>query len=222
MNVKHLEDLITRMQKELNLLNIWLQANKLSLNVQKTYYIIFHRAGIKLTSHTSDLYMGGSIITATDKLKYLGVIIDDKITWIPHITYVKNKVSKGIGIMFKARNYLKRNALVNLYYFFTYPYLIYCIEAWGNAINCYLKQLYLIQKKVIRMIAFANYNTPSIDILKNLNILPLYKLVVDRIGIMMYKYANDLLPPALHYLYTSNNDVHNCTRPPSCHKSNIN
>ena len=132
MNGKHLEDLITRMQKEFNLLYIWLQANKLSLNGQKPYYIIFHRARIKLTSHTSDLYMGGSIITATDKLKYLEVSIDDKITWIPHITYVKNNVSKGIGIMFKDINYLKRNALVNLYHSFIYPYLIYCIEAWGN------------------------------------------------------------------------------------------
>ena len=62
------------------------------------------------------------------------------------------------------------------------------------------------------MITFANYNTPSIDIFKNLNILPLDKLVVDRIGVMMYKYANDLLPPALNYLYTSNSDVHNYTR----------
>ena len=46
--------------------------------------------------------MGDSILTTMDKLKYLGVNIDDKITWIPHITYVKNKVSKGIGIMFNA------------------------------------------------------------------------------------------------------------------------
>ena len=45
--------------------------------------------------------MGDSILTTTDKLKYLGGIFDDKITLIPHITYVKNKVSKGIGIMFK-------------------------------------------------------------------------------------------------------------------------
>ena len=59
------------------------------------------------------------------------------------------------------------------------------------------------------MIAFANCNTPSIDRFKNLNILPLDKLVVDGIGIMMYKYANDLIPPALNYLYTSNSDVHN-------------
>ena len=88
--------------------------------------------------------------------------------------------------MFKARHYLKRNVFVNMYHSFIYPYLIYCIEAWGNATNCHLKQLYLIQKKVIRMSAFANYNIPRIDIFKNLNMLPLDKLVVDRIGVMMY------------------------------------
>ena len=155
--------------------------------------------------------MGDSILTTTYKHKYLGAINDSKITWIPHITYVKNKVSKSIGIMFKEGHHLKRNAIVNLYYSFIYHYLIYCIEAWENATTCHLKQLYLIQKKVIRMITFANYNTPSIDIFKNLNILPLDKIVVDRIGVMMYTYANDLLPPALNYLYTSNSDVHNYT-----------
>ena len=127
--------------------------------------------------------------------------------------------------MLKAKSYLKRNVLVNLYHSFMYPYLIYCIEAWGNTTNCYFKQLYIIQKNVIRMIAFANYNTPSIDIFKNLNILHLDKLV-DRIGIMMYKYANDLLPPVLNYLYTSNSDVHNYTTRQrhllQVNKSNIN
>ena len=44
------------------------------------------------------------------------MIIDNKITWIPHITYVKNKVSNGIGIMSEARNYLNRNTLINLYH----------------------------------------------------------------------------------------------------------
>ena len=50
-----------------------------------------------------------------------------------------------------------------------------------------------MQKKMIRMSSFANYNTPSIDIFKNRNILPLDRLVVDRIGVMMYKYANDFI-----------------------------
>ena len=46
------------------------------------------------------------IINSAFYLKYLGVIIDSKLNWIPHITYVKNKISKGIGIMFMARDYL--------------------------------------------------------------------------------------------------------------------
>ena len=52
--------------------------------------------------HSSNVVIGGSTLTEIDEIKYLGVIIDAKITWLPHITYVKNKVSKGIGIMFKA------------------------------------------------------------------------------------------------------------------------
>ena len=90
--------------------------DKLSLNGQKTCYIKFHRARIKLTSYSSNSVMGDSIITATNEIKHIGVIIDNKITWITHITYVKNKVSNGIGIMFKAGNYLKRNTLINLYH----------------------------------------------------------------------------------------------------------
>ena len=86
--------------------------------------------------------------------------------------------------------------------------MIYCIEAWGNASNCYLDQLYIIQKKVIRLISFTNYDIPSAVTFKNLEILPLNKLVYNRIGIMMYKYSNNLLPPAINDLYVSNNDVH--------------
>ena len=110
--------------------------------------------------------------------------------------------------MFKARNYLKRNTLIKLYHSYIYPYLIYCIEAWGNATHCHLKPLYLTQKKVARIISFSNYNTSSIDIFKQY-ILPLNKLVVNRIWIMMYKYANNLLPLAINDLFTTNSDVYN-------------
>ena len=226
LNGKHLDELIVLINKELNLLFTWLQANKQSHNGQKTYYIIFHRARIKLTDYSSNIVMGDSIITATNEIKYLGVIIDNKITWIPHITYVKNKVSKGIGIIYKARKYLKRHTLINLYHSYTYPYLIYCIEAWGNATHCHLEQLYLTQKKVARIISFSNYNTPSKDIFKQLHILPLNKLVVNRIGIMMYKYDNNLLPLAINELFTTNSDVHNYTTRQKhllhVNKSNIN
>ena len=68
--------------------------------------------------------------------------------------------------------------------------------------------MHKIQKKVIRLIYFTNYDISSATTVKKLEILPLNKLVYNRIGITMYKYFNNLLPPAIIDLYVSNNDVH--------------
>ena len=73
---KSLENLITLMNQELLLLYIWLQSNKLTLNVKKTYYIIFHRARLKLPNTTTNLQIGDCNVNKANNLKYLGVIID--------------------------------------------------------------------------------------------------------------------------------------------------
>ena len=83
-------------------------------------------------------------------IKYLGVILDNKLSWIQHISYVKSKISKGIGIMYKARNYITKNALLGLYHSYIYPYPIYCIESWGNASNCHIDPLSKLQKRVAK------------------------------------------------------------------------
>ena len=103
-----LESLIQSVNSELCLLNTWLKTNKLSLNVNKTYYLIFHRARIKVDNDNS-IRMNDSVINSASHVQYLGVIIDSKLNCIPHITYVKNKISKGIGIMFKDLMQRKKN-----------------------------------------------------------------------------------------------------------------
>ena len=101
---KSLENRITLMNQELHLLYICLQSNKLTLNYQKTYYMIFHRARLKLQSTTIDLQMGDCNLNKANNLKYLGVIIDDTISWVHHITYIQNKISKGIESCLKQVN----------------------------------------------------------------------------------------------------------------------
>ena len=95
-----------------------------------------------------------------------------------------------------------------MYHSYIYPYFIYCIESWGNASNCHLDPLFVIQKRILRILTFSSYDVPSDSLFKHTNILPLYKLVHYRIGIMMYKYANYLLPPVMNDLYTVNSDIH--------------
>ena len=90
-------------------------------------------------------------------LKYLGLIIDNKLKWIDHIAHIKKKVSRGIGIISKAKPFLNRKSLVDLYYAFVYPYLIYCVEVWGNAADIHLNPIFLLQKKIVRIINYAHY-----------------------------------------------------------------
>ena len=75
------------------------------------------------------------------------VIIYQKLNWCEHIAYVKNKVSKGVGILYRARQFLDKKCLYNLYYSYVYPYLIYCIEVWGSACQTHLHPLFLAQIK---------------------------------------------------------------------------
>ena len=77
--------------------------------------------------------MDDKIINELPNIKYLGVILDNKLNWIEHIGYVKNKVAKGIGIICKARTFLGRKALLTFHNTFIFSYLIYCVEIWGCA-----------------------------------------------------------------------------------------
>ena len=110
--------------------------------------------------------------------------------------------------MYKARNYINKKALLGLYHSYIYPYLIYCIESWGNASNCHIDPLYMLQKRILRILTISNYDVPSELLFRYTNILPLCKLVHYRIGIMMYKYANGLLPSMINSIYTVNRDIH--------------
>ena len=118
LNGKEYLNLITFLNVESSKLSIWLRTNKLSLNVQKTYYMVFHRAKIK-RDNDLDNTINNDCLKITNSLKYLGVLIDHKLNWTQHIAHVNNNVSKGIGIMYRARSYLTKNALKNIY-FLTY------------------------------------------------------------------------------------------------------
>ena len=208
LNGKSLNLIIEIVNSELQLLSTWLKSNKLSLNTTKSYYVVFHRARMKVPINSIKMNIDNANIMEVHCIKYLGVILDSKLSWIQHISYVKSKISKGIGIMYIARNYIHKNALLGLYHSYIYPYLTYCIESWGNASNCHIDPLSMLQKRILRILTFSNYDVPSELLFRYNNILPICKLVHYRIGIMMYKYANCILPPVINSLYTVNSDVH--------------
>ena len=108
--------------------------------------MMFHRTRIK--DDCQPIVIDGNPIIYTNNTKFLGIIIDHKLNWSDHISYIKNKISISIGIINKTRNLLDKNTLINLYFTFIYPYLIYCIDIWGNTNDTHLNPIILFIKKV--------------------------------------------------------------------------
>ena len=157
-----------------NHLNNWFKANKLSLNTKKSFFMIFHRSRIK-TNVINKVVIDNNDLTQVKSAKYLGVIIDHKLNCIEHISYVKSKISKGIGIMYKARQFLTKKALLMLYHAYIYPYMTYCIEVWGCASQTQLNCLFLLPKKIIRIMNFSHYLAYTNPLFLSMEVLPLRK-----------------------------------------------
>ena len=194
---------------ELAKLTVWLATNKLTLNIKKSNFMIFHRARIKWSTITTPLLLNGITLERLSLTKFLGVIIDDKLSFIRHITYIKSNISKGLGILLKAKKIFKQKCLLNLYYSFIYPYLTYCVEVWGNTPDTHIDPLIKLQKKVIRIITFSPYLAHTEPLFKELNILSFPKVVIQRIALQMFKFTNKLLPCAISELFILNSAV--CT-----------
>ena len=127
----NLHDIVCQINQEIKIIYSWVKANKLSLNIDKTNFMLFTP---KRFSRAIDaLLIDGKRIMEVSETPFLGVIIDNKLNWKPHIRHVCTKVAKGIGIILKARKVFNHETLSTLYYTFVYPYLNNCIHVWGKA-----------------------------------------------------------------------------------------
>ena len=95
-STKNLHTLYNNISLDLNDLSEWFKANKLSLNVSKTNYITMQNTNEISINHT--LKIGDETIKQVNTAKFLGIIIDDKLSWNAHIDYCKNKLSSGLYI----------------------------------------------------------------------------------------------------------------------------
>ena len=131
----------------------------------------------------------------------MGVIFDDNLDWSNHISYINSKIAKGVGIICRAKKYFTTTALINLYNAFIFPYLIYCVEVWGNALSIHLKPLLKLQNKILIIITFTYHRIDKDQLFYNTGILPFNILVKHRIGLLMHKLLNGNVPKPLQNVY---------------------
>ena len=85
-------------------------------------------------------------INRLEATKFLGILIDDKLTWKHHISFLKSKLSKCCAVMYKTSFLIDRSGMCILYYSLFSPYIMYCAEIWGNAYTANLKCCLVTEK----------------------------------------------------------------------------
>ena len=208
-SLKYLE---RRFNTEIQKMHHWFIANKLTLNLKKTKFMLFSQKKKKKTKeHKFRLNINKFCIKQVSEMKYLGAILDNKLNWHNHIQYLCTKLAKAAGIIYKVRNRAPQSVLMLLYHSLVGTYLRYGIASWGSAKTTALSKLRTLQNKVVRYITYSSGNSNITDEYKKLDILMLDELYNLEVGKFMYRSSSLLLPTSFDEYFTKI-DHHHYTR----------
>ena len=149
----------------------WFKANKLTLNISKSVYMIFSRK-----NHTDiDLRLGDNKLPKVTTTKFLGMWIDQNLNWNEHLSKLKTKVKRNLTLLKIGQRHLNTHTKKMLYYAQIYSHLSYGLILWGNMVsNTQLTSIQKLQNQAIRLVDSSQHNIECSY--KNLGIMKLHKL----------------------------------------------
>ena len=189
---------------ELQLVCEWLEINKLSLNIQKTKFMIFHRPQRNISVFIPDIKILHQQIERVKEFDFLGLVIDENMNWNAHIQKVSNKISRALGIMYRLKHYLPTYILRLIYNSLILPFLQYSVLTWGYKTS----RLSKLQKRAVRIISCSKYNAHTDPLFKTLNLLKLEDIFKSSALRLYYKFQHNMLPDFFANMFCPASDHH--------------
>ena len=146
------------MNKKLESLYDWLCANRLSLNVAKTEFLLFRNNLSESKNFNFTLRLNNKTLHESHHVKYLGILIDYKLNWNSHINELTKTLGRAIGLLSKIRHFVTSSTLKHLYHSLFNSHLSYGCILWSSATDAQLDRIRKLQKRAIRTITFSGYN----------------------------------------------------------------
>ena len=165
-------DLKTMLNDELSNLNLWLRANKLSLNITKTeYMIIGSRQRLRATTENQiiEVCIEGKKITRVAESKSLRVYIDETLSWKKHMKELSKKIASGIGALKRLMPFISKDTAVIIYKALIEPHFDYCSSVWYGISDTLSQKLQKLQNRAARVITKSTYDTSAKPLLNSLN-----------------------------------------------------
>ena len=132
----------------------YMVSNKLHINMSKCCYIHFcpRSADLNKTENALDLLIDNFPIKKVKKTKFLGVVIDDKLSWEAHITALRRKLGFAASTLYKIRDNIPEYLRRDLYHTLYESHLTYCISVWGGVALSQTSSIWNSQKQCLRLL----------------------------------------------------------------------
>ena len=218
---KDINNKINIVNEELKEVSNWFKANKLSVNASKTNYMILGTHHMTSTKTRQDLnvVLNDTLLERVKCTKFLGVLIDECLTWKNHIDCMAKTVSRNIGVMNKLKFCIPNRILHTLYCSLILPYLNYGILIWGNTCKSYLDKLVKLQKWAVRTVSKSHYRSHTGPLFAKNCFLTVNDMHTLELGIFMYKFSINELPTSFKDYFKKRSDVHDY---PTRHVNDLN
>jgi Reverse transcriptase (RNA-dependent DNA polymerase) len=187
------EDAVVSMNHDLELIADYLYMNKITLNLTKTKYVLF-RARNKALGTANDPSFCGSIIERVANFKYLGLILDEFVTFGAHIRELTKKISPFVGLLYRLSCFLPQRLLKLMYHAYIGSNLQYLITIWGGTCKTLLEPLQILQNKALKSVFGKPIRFSTFELYNELAIgfLPIKGLYDLHLACFMFKALNGL------------------------------
>ena len=190
---------------ELRKISDSLAVNKLSLNVQKTKFMIFHNYQKVISANEiPDLIICETKIERVTIFNFLGLTINEFVSWSTHNSKIANKISRTLGVMNKLKRYLPISVMKLMYDSLILSHLQFEITCWGFECNRLVK----LQKRALRIMTNSKYNAHTEPLFKDLKLMKLDGIFDIQCMKCFYKFRNNTLPKYFHSAIRYNRDIY--------------
>jgi hypothetical protein len=160
--------LLENINKEISHIANWFNCNKLSINTDKTNFMLFKDNNMNECSALA-VKINGCTINRTNKVKFLGVEIQSDLSWNAHCNTKANKMSQSLAVLSKVKHLLPKSAMLSIYHSLIESHINYSILSWGKTCQRQINRVRTIQKRAVRIICKQRYNSHTDPLFRDYN-----------------------------------------------------
>ena len=189
-------------------LNQWFKANKLTLNADKSNFVVFRSKQKKLENIPDQIKFENLSINRSNSIKYLGVILDEHLTWNEHINDLCNKLKRHFKTFYCIRRFLNREQIKTIYYALIYSRIKYGITVYGTACKNQIAKIQTLQNRLLKVLLTRGYRYSTNSLHNELEVLKVTDIAKVNSLTFVYNYFNNKLPNIFDNYFTVFNEVH--------------